>query len=368
VSTGHPVHSARTAHRRPAHNDAGTENAHVRGMRLRLPLLGLVVAALLAGTAQVTGFSPCPAETAVRAIPLTGAAADADAELSGLAWRGDDLLLLPQYPRRVSADTPDGALLAIARPALEAYLDGRGPAPTPRPVELHAHGLADRIEGWDGFEAIAVDGDTVYLSVEATLEGPHPSSHGYVVRGRFVDEAIVLDDAEPVRIDAQADVPNMAYESLAVIGDEVYAFYEANGQVNAEPHAVVFDADLSHRRVVPLDAIEFRITDLTAPDADGHLWATNYMWEGASWQAGACPIAARFGLGETHRTSRTVERLVELEVDADGVHPTRRAPIQLELGPQARNWEGIVRLGDRGFLIVTDKFPESILGFVATDG
>jgi hypothetical protein len=40
-------------------------------------------------------------------------------------------------------------------------------------------------------------------------------------------------------------------------------------------------------------------------------------------------------------------------------------PIQMELtSDDARNWEGLVRLDERGFLIMTDKFPETILGFV----
>jgi hypothetical protein len=30
----------------------------------------------------------------------------------------------------------------------------------------------------------------------------------------------------------------------------------------------------------------------------------------------------------------------------------------------ARNWEGVVRLEDRGFLLVTDTFPRTLLGFV----
>ena len=30
----------------------------------------------------------------------------------------------------------------------------------------------------------------------------------------------------------------------------------------------------------------------------------------------------------------------------------------------ARNWEGIARLEGRGFLLVTDQFPDTILAFV----
>ena len=56
---------------------------------------------------------------------------------------------------------------------------------------------------------------------------------------------------------------------------------------------------------------------------------------------------------------------VEFQYNEEGITRIDQPPIQLQLLPDdLRNWEGIVRLDDRGFLIVTDKFPETILGFV----
>ncbi len=73
----------------------------------------------------------------------------------------------------------------------------------------------------------------------------------------------------------------------------------------------------------------------------------------------------RFGVGRSHRGRRTVERFVELEVTAAGIQCTDTAPLELELGRgPGRNWEGIVRFQDRGFLVVTDKHPASMLAFV----
>ncbi len=64
-----------------------------------------------------------------------------------------------------------------------------------------------------------------------------------------------------------------------------------------------------------------------------------------------------------------VERQVELQLPADGqgsITLTGAPPIQLKLaeGQVARNWEGLVRLDGRGFLLATDSFPETILAFV----
>jgi hypothetical protein len=78
------------------------------------------------------------------------------------------------------------------------------------------------------------------------------------------------------------------------------------------------------------------------------------------------PIAEEFGQGLTHSGSEIVERLVEFQYRPEGIEFSGSAPIQLQRrgDGEARNWEGIARLDDLGFLLVTDEHPETILGFV----
>ena len=64
-----------------------------------------------------------------------------------------------------------------------------------------------------------------------------------------------------------------------------------------------------------------------------------------------------------------MERLIEFQIEDDAIHLVDAPPVQLALSPLrlARNWEGIVRLeeGDlNGFLLITDRFPSTILAFV----
>ena len=60
-----------------------------------------------------------------------------------------------------------------------------------------------------------------------------------------------------------------------------------------------------------------------------------------------------------------MERLVELNYSSDGITLADSAPIQLTLdGDNARNLEGLVVLDNQGFLMVTDKFPSTMLIFV----
>jgi hypothetical protein len=72
-----------------------------------------------------------------------------------------------------------------------------------------------------------------------------------------------------------------------------------------------------------------------------------------------------YGQGQTHTKQDTVERLVMLKIEEDEIVRVNQPPIYLQLleADTARNWEGLVSLEGKGFLMITDSFPESILGF-----
>ena len=78
--------------------------------------------------AAVPSAEPSPPVDATAAdhvteIPLSGAVAKPSAEVSGLAWYGDYLILLPQYPDFANGEW-DGAIYALPRANLLAYLAG----------------------------------------------------------------------------------------------------------------------------------------------------------------------------------------------------------------------------------------------------
>ncbi len=303
-------------------------------------------------------------ETQPRSIPLAGGPERPDAEISGLAWDGDELVLLPQYPKRFGPE--GGAIFVTTRQTLTAVIDGHEQGPVRvRRVPLVAPGLEEELPDFDGYEAIAFAGEDVYLSVE-TRE-PHVAS--YLLKARAEGHPltrIVVDVAHPAPLRAQARLENTGYESVVVVGQRVIALYEANGEVNPRPRALAFDRDLRPIGELPMQHVEYRITDATAADAEGHFWVTNYHWPGSPWQPGVCRLTERYGNGPTHAHCRTVERLVELQATAAGVRVSDRAPILLTLldDDHARNWEGAVRLPGRGFLIMTDEHPASIMAFV----
>jgi hypothetical protein len=168
-------------------------------------------------------------------------------------------------------------------------------------------------------------------------------------------------------IPTQSNVENMAEETLVVVGDRVFTIHEANGvAVNPAPVAHTFGLDLAPQGTVPFPAIEYRITDATAADSTGRFWVINYFYPGeASLRAERDPLADRYGRGASHAQADGVERLIELRFDGTAFTASDAPPIQLELmDDQSRNCEGLARLDGRGFLLVTDEFPGTILGFV----
>ena len=173
-----------------------------------------------------------------------------------------------------------------------------------------------------------------------------------------------------LEIEPQANLSNTSDESVMVFGQRIVTLYEANGaNVNPNPVAHMFNLDMQLVGSLSMPTIEYRITDATQPDQNGLFWAINYFFPGdrEKLKPAEDRLVTQYGQGETHAKSQAVERLVAFQFTEDGIVLAPLAPIQLQLLPddEARNWEGIARLDDRGFLLVTDKFPETILAFVA---
>jgi hypothetical protein len=71
-------------------------------------------------------------------------------------------------------------------------------------------------------------------------------------------------------------------------------------------------------------------------------------------------------MGASCENVRKPDTIVRLESSPPPEQPVHLIPIYLEKTQQnrPRNWEGLVRFEDRGFLVVTDKFSITLLAFV----
>jgi hypothetical protein len=304
------------------------------------------------------------AEQDVIEIPLAGPLADRSAEISGLAWADDNLVLLPQYPG-IFDENEAGLLFYIPKDEILAFLDGKSQAPLePRPIQLIAPELADQIRNFQGFESIGFSGARVFLTIES---GSGTEMMGYLIAGMVSPDfsIILLDTARLAQLPPQAKYENLTDESILVLNDRVITFYEANGELMVtDPVAHVFDYNLRPTGTIPLDHIEYRLTDTALASSD-EFWGINYLFQGDTFMIPfSDPIADVFGKGPTQKEYPQVERLVKFHYTPDGISLVDSAPVSLSLVEDARNWEGLALLDDRGFLLATDKFPTTILGFV----
>jgi len=215
-------------------------------------LLGLGMLPGCAGRNSAEGA----VETTLRFLPLAGPVASAEAEISGMVWIGDKLVLLPQHPERFTG--PDSSVVfVIDEEPLFARLDSTDDAPLqPRRVTYHAPGLTEMVAGYDGLEAVAVVGNRVYFAIESVQDSV---SRGFLISGSIDDsgEVVTVDLENPVPIPGAVNIPNMSFESLIVADDHLLALYEANGvNVNPRPNAFVFDLDLNYIGCIPSPIVE----------------------------------------------------------------------------------------------------------------
>ena len=366
------VVSGNAAHRafRPSRSVALTRDLAGRSLQAVLGTLVAALAGCQAGAAPELEalFETLPARAAIERpvtlLPLQGSLAQPEAEVSGLAWYGDTLVLLPQYPHRWGNN-----LYGLHRQDIAAALqDNPARGLEPFPIPLASADALRVLEGYEGVEAIAFHDDTVFISVEARMRG---FMQGYLLQGAVIGDldAIRLDPHSVVTLAPQTRFMNKAYEALLPLPDGAAALYEVNGQaMNAAPVALRYARALPSLSSLPFPNIEYRITDATAMQADGTFWVVNFHWPGEKrLQPATDGISERWLKGPSHARTDIVERILTLRYRQGRVDLVDAPPIEIAILNEtvARNWEGIALWGQEGFLIVTDQFPTTLLAFVA---
>jgi hypothetical protein len=304
--------------------------------------------------AAVLALGLCAASP-VKELPLHGPAAYPASEISGMAWHGDHLFLVAENPTR--------GFFVLDKAVLLAAVDADDPDPLEPGIALIENAEAlEAIPNFDGIEALTFHADEAYMLVES--RSSDCAMAAYLIRGK-VDPAtlaITLDKAAPTALPLSHQTCNFSCEALVLHGESLLVFEEANGaNLVPAPKATVFSLALEPQAPLPIPSIEYRVTDATPPDAQGKFWAINYLWPPERKLLDPADAATD--------PKAPVELLLELQVNEDGVRRTERAPVDLRAGGPAslepHNWEGIARLGNRGFLLITDAFPRTVLRFVS---
>lgn len=296
-------------------------------------------------------------------IPLQGEAADRSLEMSGLAWYGDYLILMPQY---VNKKAP--GFYFLSKKKINEWLDGdRSKALKPGKIDLIIPNYDNVIGGYQGFEGLCFSGNKVYLLMESKNDGVMSS---YIVAGAmdFKKKRLEIEQGKIEQITPPKNINNMGYESILKHKYRLLVLFEANGiNINPNANAEYYTTSLKHKESVSFPNVEYRITDVTDIDGKGRFWALNYFWPGEKERLdpGKDLIIKNYEEGKTHQQYEHVERLVEYKIRSNQISRTDSPPIQLVLDETSRNWEGLVRLDKKGFLMIVDEHPRTILSFVA---
>ena len=304
-------------------------------------------------------------EVAVIPLKLPERISAASFEYSGMGWFGDYLVLLPQYPQGKEF-TREPNLFAIAKQDLLAAITDPDLELPVRDIPIENSDLRSVIKGFEGFESILFVDQNVYMTIESRAGDP---MMGYLIRGVVNGdlESITLDVNSIVELRPFSSELNATFEGMTYWNGSLYVMYEHNSMRNVkQPVAYQINPDLENIREIPFPVISYRITDATISDVDGKFWVMNYFFPGDTHLAvDQDSLVEEYGEGKTHAENDPVERLVQLQIENDQISRIDQPPTYLQLldNDIARNWEGLVMLDNLGFLLITDSFPGSVLGF-----
>ena len=304
-------------------------------------------------------------------IALKGPVSAPRSEISGLALHRGRIFLLPQYPERF-AKKDKGIIFSIPEKRIADYISGLDPSPIEPDAVSFVLGKVDKeIPGWEGFESIVFDGDRVWLTIESKPSRYSSQMQGFVIAGAVSEDGqtLKIDPKSLTKIPPQTSIKNKSEESIFLYKEMVCAIHEANGvAVNKTPVTHCFKKDLSYAGAFPFPNLEYRVTDVTELDDGNRFYAVNYMFSGdkAALQPSINRLMDVYGKNVMRKVELSASFIIELEMTEKGVRLTDTPPISVPRDPHdaPRNWEGIVRFKDKGFLIATDTHPETMLAFL----
>ena len=295
----------------------------------------------------------CGSVVPVHEVSLPPPWGRSEVEFSAGAQSGREVVLLPQYPR-------EGALVVTAEVSEEAMEEAGF-----RLISVEDGGLPGLIEGYDGFEALAIEGDEFFAAIEAREV---TGTMAWLVRGQVMrDEGhrimgLRVDGNLRTRLVPSRVAPNRSFEALLLREGEVLALPE----MSQDGEAIVLSrVDLRVLRRIRAPDLPWRVTDATPLGADGTFTVVNYLWRGDRDLAREHDPFAPSGCKRPEGTRGGRERLVHLRLRGDRFETLPVSPLRLAPGGEGdRNWEGIARL-DRGYLVVTDRYPRTILARIS---
>ena len=291
----------------------------------------------------------------IEEIYLEGLITNPKQEISGMDWYNDNLFFLPE--------NLGGHLFMISKNEIKKQISLKNKKPiSPLKIKLVTPNYSKLVPGFDGLEAIAFTDDEVYITIEAENNGKMES---YIVWGTIDSESydIKIHNDNIKKVETPIQIDNLSYESIIIHKNNALLLYEANGaNLQNDPFQFLISLNDFSSKKINFPNVEYRITDATKTK-NNKFWTINYYWPGDKKNLN--PSLDKLTKSKKVNFDQTIERLVEFKIKNNRIEMTNKKPINLILEDgKSRNWEGIVRFEDSGFLIVTDKYPRMILAYV----
>ena len=290
----------------------------------------------------------------IQEIELEGIITNPKQEISGMDWYNDNLFLLPE--------NLGGYLFMVKKNEIQKQLSLKKGSIKPIKTIFNTPDYSKSIPGFDGFEAIAFYENSIYVTIEADENG---EMVGYIVWGNIdpISYEITILEKNIQKISTPIQIDNLSYESIIRHENNLLLLYEANGSsLRKDPYQLLISLNDFSSKKIKGPNIEYRITDATKVRKN-KFWAINYYWPGD--KKNLKPSLDKLSKNKKTNSDQTIERLVEFKIKRNSISLTRKKPINLILEEgNSRNWEAIVRFGESGFLIATDKYPRMILAYI----
>mgnify|MGYP006257446995 FL=1 len=290
----------------------------------------------------------------IQEIDLEGIITNPKQEISGMDWYNDNLFLLPE--------NLGGYLFMVKKNEIQKQLSLQKGSIKPIKTIFNTPDYSKSIPGFDGFEAIAFYENSVYVTIEADENG---EMVGYIAWGNIDPGSyeITILEKNIQKISTPIQIDNLSYESIIRHENNLLLLYEANGSsLRKDPYQLSISLNDFSSKKIKGPNIEYRITDATKVKKN-KFWAINYYWPGD--KKNLKPSLDKLSKNKKTNSDQTIERLVEFKIKKNSISLTRKKPINLILEEgNSRNWEAIVRFGESGFLIATDKYPRMILAYI----
>lgn len=290
----------------------------------------------------------------IQEIELEGIITNPKQEISGMDWYNDNLFLLPE--------NLGGYLFMVKKNEIQKQLSLKKGSIKPIKTIFNTPDYSKSIPGFDGFEAISFYENSVYITIEADENG---EMVGYIAWGNIdpISYEITILEKNIQKISTPIQIDNLSYESIIRHENNLLLLYEANGSsLRKDPYQLLISLNDFSSKKIKGPNIEYRITDATKVRKN-KFWAINYYWPGD--KKNLKPSLDKLSKNKKTNSDQTIERLVEFKIKRNSISLTRKKPINLILEEgNSRNWEAIVRFGESGFLIATDKYPRMILAYI----